>query len=63
MNIREVDMLSGNLWEFYHAFPKPYLRVQTGGHVWYYDKDKITRYSYPHTPQELSEWLFNWVKE
>ena len=56
-------MLSGNLWEFYHAFPKPYLRVQTGGHVWYYDKDKITRYSYPHTPQELSEWLFNWVKE
>ncbi len=55
-------MLSGNLWEFYHAFPKPHLGIQIGDHVWYYDEDKITERSFSYTPQELSERLFYWVK-
>ncbi len=55
-------MLSDNLQEFYHGYHgTPYLYILIGDRVWYFDKDTITKSSYPYAPRQLSESLFNWV--
>ena len=63
MNINEVYTLNDNVWGFYQGFSHPYLGIQTGGDGWFLTDDKITESSYLFTPQQLSEYLFNWVKE
>ncbi len=54
-------MLSDNLGEFYRGRSYTYLYIQTGNHAWFYHEREMPE-SHPRTPQELAEWLFNWVK-
>ena len=63
MNVNEVDVLSRNLRRFYRGDSKPFLYIQTGDRAWVLDKDTIVKSSHPYTPRQLSNWLFNWVKE
>ena len=62
MNIKEVYMLSRNPREFYRGSPYPYLPIQTGNHAWFYHEREIPE-RITYTPQQLSEWLFDWVFE
>ena len=63
MNVKEVYTLSHNLGEFYRGVPYPFLDIQTGNHRWYLREGKIAKNWLSYTPQELSNWLFWWVKE
>ena len=56
-------MLSGNLWMFYAGLSYPSLFAQIADYEWHLNANKITERSYPYTPQQSAEVLFNWVKE
>ena len=63
MNISEVYMLRDNLWMFYAGLSYPSLFAQIADYEWHLNANKITERSYPYTPQQSAEVLFNWVKE
>ncbi len=56
-------MLSRYLEEYYIGAVHPWLAVRVGGYEGFNISNNIRMRSYSGTPQQLSEYLFDWVNE